>query len=96
MKAKIATQKEVLSFCNSQRKKLGKQPVKKLKRGYRNSERYCPISRTCGKGTFTESHEMFLPDGTKIIIPDDIRGWMYLFDSGEYEKLIAWDTIPEL
>jgi len=92
------TEKAVLNFINRCRKKLGKKPVTKISKGYRNALHSCPIARSISDNTYIVSVRFNSKKEVAFVTLHTIKGprekggalvarFMKRFDEGGYPDL---------
>ncbi len=76
---------ETLAWCNRQRKKQGKGPLKKLPKGRRGDPTSCPCGAATGLYVFVDEAEHYdAGSGDRIYVPINrfVKDFVLNFDSG--------------
>lgn len=83
----------ILDYCNSLRKRLGRKPVKRLRKGVRQNSCDCVISNTVGEDSCRTSSQCFTyytrRRKSKVIWhPSWVEDWLHRFDQlDDYDNL---------
>lgn len=84
--------KRALEWCNEVRAKMGKKPVRMIRKGVPMGTRSGALSRTIGRvrlGIWTGTN---LATGRQFSVPTDAIDWLVDFDDGKLPHFIAGET----
>lgn len=80
----------ILNLCNRVRAKLGKKPVKRLKKGVMDDSACCPIARTIGGVEVGDTTiDKAWTWETIITLPKYAQDWIKAFDNKEIPELLS-------
>lgn len=81
-----------LKWCNRQREKKGKKPLKKLPKGEKLNPESCPCGRATGLHVDMESaidnHSGLYVDHVRIPLPKSVKLFVKMFDNGQFPEYV--------